>query len=75
MHELEGVMERIREAEAEAACREPREDREALLSSLRQTVGGKHVVTGDDATRAYRKGFRFGNGRALAVIRPGTLVE
>ncbi|MFP4891012.1 D-lactate dehydrogenase [Paraburkholderia sp. EG304] len=62
-------------AEAEAAGREPGEDRQALLSSLRHIVGGKHVLTGDYATRAYRKGFRFGNGRALAVIRPGTLVE
>ncbi|CAM2162357.1 quinone-dependent D-lactate dehydrogenase [Paraburkholderia sacchari] len=64
-------MERIEEKN----CKGPGDDQEALLSSLRCVVGGRYVLTRDFATRRYRKGFRFGNGRALAVIRPGTLVE
>ncbi|MEI6001515.1 D-lactate dehydrogenase [Paraburkholderia bengalensis] len=48
---------------------------ERLLAGLRGIVGGAHVITGDDATRRYRTGFRFGTGQALAVVRPGTLVE
>jgi D-lactate dehydrogenase (quinone) len=48
---------------------------ERLLAGLRGIVGDAHVITGDNATRRYRTGFRFGTGQALAVVRPGTLVE
>jgi len=47
---------------------------DALLAQLRAVVGGRHVVTGDKATRRFRKGYRFGEGRVLAVVRPGTLL-
>lgn len=46
-----------------------------LLVSLRDIVGASHVLTGDAQTRRYRTGYRFGTGRVLAVIRPGTLHE
>ena len=46
-----------------------------LLQQLREAVGGTHVLTGDKATRHYRKGYRFGDGPVLAVVRPGTLLE
>ncbi|CAG9274202.1 D-lactate dehydrogenase [Paraburkholderia unamae] len=49
--------------------------REPLIASLRAAVGGPYVLTGDEATRRYRKGFRFGEGKVAAVVRPGTLVE
>jgi D-lactate dehydrogenase (quinone) len=49
--------------------------REALVESLRNAVGRKYVLTGDEATRRYRTGFRFGQGRVAAVARPGSLVE
>ncbi|MEE7559623.1 D-lactate dehydrogenase [Xanthomonas sp. Kuri4-2] len=48
---------------------------EALLRQLRETVGNAHVLTGDKATRRFRKGYRFGEGQVLAVARPGTLLE
>ncbi len=48
---------------------------EAFLSELAAIVGKAHVLTGDRATRAYRKGFRYGEGKVLAVVRPGSLVE
>ncbi|MFT3720312.1 D-lactate dehydrogenase [Pseudorhodoferax sp.] len=46
-----------------------------LIGKLGGIVGARHVLTGDAPTRRYRTGYRFGAGRALAVVRPGTLVE
>ncbi|WP_140724714.1 D-lactate dehydrogenase [Pseudomonas sp. Hp2] len=46
-----------------------------LLRQLREAVGAAHVLTGEKATRRYRKGYRFGDGPVLAVVRPGTLLE
>jgi D-lactate dehydrogenase len=46
-----------------------------LLASLRAIVGQRHVLTRSGPTRRFRTGFRFGGGRALAVVRPGNLVE
>ena len=48
---------------------------EALLAQLRSAVGDAHVLTGDKATRRFRKGYRFGDGAVLAVARPGSLLE
>lgn len=48
---------------------------DALLAELRAIVGRAHVLTGEAETRRYRFGFRFGSGAALAVVRPGSLVE
>ena len=48
---------------------------DALLARLRAMVGRAHVLTGERATRRYRKGYRFGDGPVLAVACPGTLLE
>ncbi len=50
-------------------------DAGALLARLRDIVGTAHVLSGDKPTRRFRKGYRFGDGPVLAVVRPGTLVE
>jgi len=50
-------------------------DNSRLLTGLKRIVGDKHVLTSPSATQRFRKGFRFGDGPALAVVRPGTLVE
>ncbi|MCA0338857.1 MAG: D-lactate dehydrogenase [Proteobacteria bacterium] len=47
----------------------------SLISHFRSLVGSRHVLVGDRATRRYRKGFRYGDGEVLAVVRPGTLLE
>lgn len=47
----------------------------AFLTSLRTIVGDKHVLTTSAGTAPYRRGYRFGGGKVLAVARPGTLVE
>ncbi|MET0288500.1 MAG: D-lactate dehydrogenase [Pseudoxanthomonas sp.] len=46
-----------------------------LLDRLREIVGAAHVMTEDKRTRRFRKGHRFGEGRVLAVVQPGTLLE
>ncbi|WP_343612770.1 D-lactate dehydrogenase [Novosphingobium sp.] len=46
-----------------------------LLAALRQAVGPSHVLTSARATARYRKGYRTGSGPAIAVVRPGSLVE
>lgn len=48
---------------------------EALLARLRDVVGRRHLLAGASATRRFRKGYRFGGGPVLAVVRPGTLLE
>ena len=48
---------------------------EPLIDRCRSIVGTRHVLTADRATSRYLAGYRCGGGRALAVVRPGTLVE
>ena len=47
----------------------------SLVSQLRQIVGDKYLITDPSKSEAYRSGYRFGNGNALAVVRPGNLTE
>ena len=46
-----------------------------LAQSLGAIVGKSYVLTGKARMQAYCKGFRFGSGDAVAVVRPGTLLE
>jgi len=46
-----------------------------LLTALRGAVGKRHVLTSARATARFRKGYRTGEGPAIAVVRPGSLVE
>ena len=52
-----------------------RADTAVLLAQLRRIVGNAHVLSGDKPTRRFRKGYRFGGGPVLAVVRPATLLE
>ena len=51
------------------------DDERALLAALRAIVGRRHLLTSPSATRSYRTGYRTSAGEALAVVRPGSLVE
>ncbi|NSY40883.1 D-lactate dehydrogenase [Leisingera sp. ANG59] len=46
-----------------------------LIRTLKSICGRRHVLTGARATRRFRKGFRSGEGEALAVVQPATLLE
>lgn len=52
-----------------------RPDNPRFIEQLKAIVGPRHVLTKPDSTLRFRIGFRFGNGPALAVVRPGDLVE
>ena len=54
---------------------DPRPDNARLIEQLKSIVGARHVLTKPESTLRYRKGFRFGDGPVLAVVRPGDLVE
>lgn len=46
-----------------------------VIEAFSHIVGRRHVLTSADATRRYCEGYRYGKGPAIAVVRPGTLVE
>lgn len=46
-----------------------------LINALQAIVGRGHVLTSSQAMQRYCAGYRFGSGKALAVVRPGSLVE
>lgn len=46
-----------------------------LVAEFAAIVGRSHVLTGTRATRHYRKGYRYGDGPVVAVVRPARLVE
>lgn len=47
----------------------------ALIDNLVTLVGAKYTLTDAAKKQPYCKGFRFGSGEALAVVRPATLFE
>ena len=50
-------------------------DNTAFINELTRLVGAAHLLTDAAKTARYRKGFRSGQGDALAVVFPGTLLE
>jgi D-lactate dehydrogenase (quinone) len=50
-------------------------DNSEVIGNLERAVGKRFVLTKPSSTRRFRKGFRFGLGDALAVVRPGSLLE
>ncbi|QPB43308.1 D-lactate dehydrogenase [Rodentibacter haemolyticus] len=48
---------------------------QTLINRLTDIVGGQYIITDPSKTEHYRSGYRFGSGKALAVVRPGTLWE
>lgn len=46
-----------------------------LVAALRAAVGRRHVLTNPRRTARFRRGYRTGEGAALAVVRPASLVE
>ncbi|GHC79065.1 D-lactate dehydrogenase [Limoniibacter endophyticus] len=48
---------------------------QTLLDDLRAIVGTRHLLTTPSQMRRFTHGYRWGEGNALAVAQPGTLVE
>lgn len=46
-----------------------------FLQKVEAVVGKQYCVSDEKLNQRYRKGIRYGGGDALAVVRPGTLVE
>jgi len=46
-----------------------------FLDSLRTLVGSRHVLCSPARTRRFSRGYRYGEGKALAVVRPASLLE
>ncbi|MBT4784492.1 MAG: D-lactate dehydrogenase, partial [Candidatus Marinimicrobia bacterium] len=50
-------------------------DKSELFLNLRSIVGEKHILTSKWRKERYCKGWRYGEGEALAVAKPATLLE
>lgn len=48
---------------------------QALISQLTDVVGVANIITDPAKNEAFRSGYRFGSGNAIAVVRPATLLE
>ncbi len=48
---------------------------DTLIAHLRDIVGRRHCLTSDRQTERFRKGWRSGEGDALCVVQPGSLLE
>lgn len=48
---------------------------QTLIHTLTDIVGKSHILTDKHKTERYRKGFRSGQGEALAVVFPASLLE
>ena len=46
-----------------------------IIRKLIKTCGKKHVLTENWSKETYCKGWRYGSGHAIAVVKPGTLLE
>ena len=46
-----------------------------MIQELIDIIGSKYVITASWRKNSYSKGWRYGNGEALAVLRPGSLIE
>lgn len=50
-------------------------NKKVLIKKIKSIIGDKFVVTNESGKYTYCKGFRYGEGDALAVARPGNLIE
>ncbi len=46
-----------------------------FINQIRKVCGSKYVLSGDKKTARFRKGYRSGEGDALCVALPGSLLE
>ena len=46
-----------------------------MIQELIDVIGSKYVITASWKKTPYSNGWRYGNGEAFAVVRPGSLIE
>lgn len=51
------------------------QDYKSIIQNFSTIVGKKYVLKAQWDKQAYSKGWRYGEGEALAVVKPGTLLE
>ena len=51
------------------------DDNQRLIDQLKTIVGNRQVLTSVNDTERFRKGFRSGEGDAVAVVKPATLLQ
>ena len=47
----------------------------SVINKLKDIVGKKYIVTNNLRKQPYTRGWRYGQGEAIAVVKPGTLLE
>ena len=52
-----------------------KQDKNKLVKQLKEIVGSKYIITDEWSKETFCKGWRYGEGKALAVAKPGTLLE
>ncbi len=50
-------------------------EKSKIIKDLQSILGSKNVITSEWNKQSYCKGWRYGEGEALAVIKPRTLIE
>ena len=46
-----------------------------IIDELVKTVGSSNILTSNWKKKTYTKGWRYGDGEAMAVVKPGNLIE
>ena len=46
-----------------------------IIDELVNTVGSSNILTSNWKKKTYTKGWRYGDGEAMAVVKPGNLIE
>lgn len=53
----------------------PTAGKASLLAELTSIVGPRHLLSTPSAMRRYERGYRYGQGHTLAVVRPASLTD
>ena len=46
-----------------------------IIDELAKTIGSANILTSNWKKKTYTKGWRYGDGEAMAVVKPGNLIE
>ena len=52
-----------------------KQEKSELIKDLSSIIGEKYILTAEWSMEPYCKGWRYGKGKAIAVAKPGSLIE